>query len=74
MPSTMKTRTEKSSSGTRDGERDTIPSNESAASPLVESLRTHLSKWYATPLRGARLNEKDARLLNVPIEGGHFCG
>jgi hypothetical protein len=74
MPSTMKTRTEKSSSGTRDGERDTIPSNESAVSPLVESLRTHLSKWYATPLRGARLNEKDARLLNVVLEGECFCG
>jgi len=72
MPSTMKTRTEKSSSGTRDGERDTIPSNESAASPLVESLRTHLSKWYATPR--FQLNEKDARLVNVLIEGGHFCG
>lgn len=72
MPSTMKTRTEKSSSGTRDGERDTIPSNESAASPLVESLRTHLDKWYVTPR--FKLNEKDARLLNVLIEGGHFCG
>jgi hypothetical protein len=69
MPSTMKTRTEKSSSGTRDGERDTIPSNESAASPLVESLRTHLSKWYATPS-----NEKDARLLDDVLEGECFCG